>query len=405
MQPSLQYDFRLVSYPYRVLSGRNALDHLASEVKRHGAQRAFVICGRSVSARTNLIERISSNLGSSLAGVFDRIGKDTPLEDVMAARDACQLANADMLIAVGAGSVIQGARVVAILMAEHGPVEKLATQYPEDGSAAISPRLMAPKVPIINVLTAGTTAQNRAGSPAKVEGLDHRLEFFDPKTRPVALFWDEEALATAPASMIRASTGAVFWRAIVNMGATQLPPLVAFNRRHVYEMMMATLPRLANPDDPTLRLDLCLATYLQNLDTDQGGAPAQSWVARLVYAFAASLFNMHDHVSQGEAHCAFTPTVMRRLGARDPEEMCNIAAALGVWRNGDPVNEAPFRAADKVEELFQSIGMPTRLSQLDIPLSSAESILASSLKNFNADPKQTFRKEPELIKDTLLAAW
>lgn len=405
MHPSPQYDFRMVSYPYRVFSGRNALDQLPSEIKRHKAQRAFVICGRSVSTRTNLIERIASKLGPSFAGVFDQIGKDTPLEDVMAARDACQRVNADMLIAVGAGSVIQGARVVAILMAEQGPVEKLVTQYPEDGTPAISPKLLAPKVPIINVLTAGTTAQNRAGSPAKVKGVDHRLEFFDPKTRPVALFWDEDALATAPASMIRASTAAVLWRAIINMGAPRLPPLVAFNRRHVFEMMMSAASRLAEVDDPSLRLDLCLATYLQNLDTDQGGVPAQSWVARLVYAFAASLFNLHDHVSQGEAHSAFTPTVMRRLGERDPEEMCNIAKALGVWRDGDPVVEAPSRAAARLEALFQSIGMPTRLSHLEIPRSSAETILANSLKNFNADPKQTFRKEPDVIKETLLAAW
>ena len=199
MPPSVDYDFRVISYPYRVYSGKNALDHLAAEVKRHGAQRPFVICGRSVSQRTDLVQRLRSLLGASLAGVFDAMGKDTPLGDVLAARDAARAAKADMLIAVGAGSVIQGARVVAIVLAEDGAVEKLATQYPADGGPAISPKLMAPKLPIINVLTAGTSAQNRAGSPAKAEGLDHRLEFFDPKTRPVALFWDEDALSTAPA--------------------------------------------------------------------------------------------------------------------------------------------------------------------------------------------------------------
>ncbi|OKO81103.1 iron-containing alcohol dehydrogenase family protein [Bradyrhizobium sp. AS23.2] len=404
MSPSVQHDFRLVSYPHRVYSGKRALDHLPSEVRRHGAQRAFVICGRSVSERTDLIRRIMSLLGNALAGVFDRLGKDTPLDDVLAARDAALEAEADMLIAIGAGSVIQGARVVAILMAEKGPIEALATQYPDDGPA-ISPKLMARKVPIINVLTAGTTAQNRGGSPAKMTGLDHRLEFFDPKTRPVALFWDEDALATAPASMIAASFGAIFWRAVMNMEYTQAPPLVDFNRRHVLEMMTRARPRLSDPNDAALRLDLCLATYLQNLDTDQGGAPAQSWVARLVYAFAASLFNLHERVSQGEAHCAFTPTALRRVGSQNPREMCNIAAALEVWREGDPVADAPLRAADRLEEIFRSIGMPTRLSQLDIPRSSADRILANSLKNFNADPQQSFRKNVDLVRDTLLASW
>ena len=88
----------------------------------------------------------------------------------------------------------------------------------EDEGPAVSPRLMAPKLPIINVLTAATSAQNRAGSPMKAEGADHRIEFFDPKTRPVALFWDADALLTAPQSMMRASAAAIFWRAVMNMG-------------------------------------------------------------------------------------------------------------------------------------------------------------------------------------------
>lgn len=401
---SSQHDYRIISYPHRVYSGKDALRHLPSEARRHGASRIFLICGRSVARKTDLIARIGSLLGPSLAGVFDHMSKDTALEDALAARDAALAAGADMLVAIGAGSVIQGARVVAILMAEQGPVDSLATQYPNDGGPAISPKLPAPKVPIINVLTAGTTAQNRAGSPAKMPGLDHRLEFFDPKTRPVALFWDEDALATAPASMVRASYAAILWRAVMNMEFTAAPPLVEHNRRQVFETILGALPRVQEAGTQ-LRHDLCLATYLQNLDADHGGIPAQSWVARLVYAFAASLFNLHEQVSQGEAHCAFTPMVMRKFGPRNPQEMCRIATALGVWREGDAVADAPSRAADRLEMIFTSIGMPIRVSQIGIPVSAAEQVFKNSLKNYNADPKRTFHTEPELVREALIASW
>src|SRR5579864_4556216 len=178
------YDFRIVGYPTRVYSGLDALEHLPAELGRHRASKAYVICGRSVSRKTGLITRIRALLGAAFAGLYDEMGKDSPITDVLAARDGARAAAADLLIAVGGGSVIQATRIVAILLAEKEPIEKLMTQYPE-GGAAISPRLMAPKLPIINVLTVGTSAQNRAGSPAKAEGLDHRMEFFDPKTRPV----------------------------------------------------------------------------------------------------------------------------------------------------------------------------------------------------------------------------
>jgi alcohol dehydrogenase class IV len=160
------HDFRLVSYPVRVYSGRDALENLPSEVGRHRAKRAFIVCGRSVSRNTPLIARIKQLLGENFAGLYDEIGKDTPYENVIAARDKARNVNADILIAVGAGSVIQGARIIAILLAENEPVEKLITQYPP-GMPAISPKLMAPKLPIINILTAGSSAQNRAGSPMK----------------------------------------------------------------------------------------------------------------------------------------------------------------------------------------------------------------------------------------------
>src|ERR1700759_4803506 len=176
---SYSYDFRIVSYPTRIYSGLDALDQLPSEVGRHRARRAFVVCGRSVSQKTNLITRIRGLLGASFAGVYEARGKDSPIADVLAARDKARAAEADLLIAVGAGSVVQATRIVAILLAEKEPLEKLITQYPE-GQAAISPKLMAPKLPIINVLTVGTSAQNRGGAPAKTRQAGPRPQLLRP---------------------------------------------------------------------------------------------------------------------------------------------------------------------------------------------------------------------------------
>ena len=398
-------DFRAVGYSLRLYSGKDALENLPAELKRCGARRAFVVCGRSVSRKTPLVSRLRGILGGSLAGVFDEMAKESPLSAVVAARDAARAANADMLIAIGAGSVIQATRVVAILLAETRPVEELITRYPEHGSA-ISPKLLAPKLPIINVLTAATSAQNRAGSAVKGENLDHRMEFFDPKTRPVAVFWDSDALLTAPHSLARDTGAAVLWRAAMNMGAANMTPLVEGDRVQALRLARAALARLADTSDPAPRIALCAAAFLQNRDADDGGALVEKhWVGRVVYAFAAALFNQHGHVSQGAANNALTPGVMRRLGARDPEAMCLIANALEAWDGSEPVEDAPERAAAALEALFMSIGTPTRLSQLDIPRASLPTILEHSLKNFNADPKREFVRERDLLWDVLQSAW
>lgn len=398
---SYQHQFRAVAYPLRLYSGKDALENLPAELKRHQSQRAFVVCGRSVSRKTNLIDRIAKILGPSYAGRYDEIEKDTTLASVQAAAAAARDANAELLIGVGAGSVIQGTRVVAVLLAEKAPVEQLITQYP-DNAPAISPKLLAPKLPIINVLTAATTAQNRAGSAVKDPSRPNRMEFFDPKTRPVALFWDEEALLTAPVSLARTTGTSVFWRSLMNLGAPCMAPLSEGDRLQAFRLARGALARMGDPLDAGARVEMCAAAFLQNRDADDGGALTEKhWPARVTYALATALFNLHGHVGQGEANSALTATVIRHFGARDPEAMALIARAFEII-DDRPAHE---RAADAVEQSFAQAGMPIKLRELDIPRDSLPTVLENSLKNFNADPRREFLRERDSLMATLNAAW
>ena len=395
------YKFHAVSYPLRLYSGKDALENLPAELKRYKAQRAFVVCGRSVSRKTNLVDRIAKILGSAYAGRYDEIEKDTTLVSVQAAAAAARAANADLLIAVGSGSVIQGTRVVAILLAEKAPVDQLITQYP-DNAPAISPRLLAPKLPIINVLTAATTAQNRAGSAVKDPARPNRMEFFDPKTRPAAVFWDEEALLTAPVSLARTTGTSVFWRSLMNLGAPSMAPLSEGDRLQAFRLARGALARMSDPQDASARVEMCAAAFLQNRDADDGGALTEKhWPARVVYALATALFNLHAHVGQGEANSALTATMIRHFGARDAQAMALIAEAFGVTDE----RAAHERAAEAAELAFKQAGMPTRLHELDIPRDSLETVLENSLKNFNADPQREFLRERDTLLAALQAAW
>lgn len=399
------HDFRALSHPVRLYSGQDALERLPSEVERVGARRAFLICGRTVSRKTPLIGRIRDLLGGRCGGVFDELDKDTSLDAVQRATAAARAAQADLLIGVGAGSVLQGVRVVAILLAEKDPVEKLITQYPADGPA-VSPKLRAPKLPIINILTAPTTSQNRAGSGVKNPALDHRMEFFDPKTRPLAVFWDAEALLTAPLSMIRSSACAIYWRAAMNLAAIDLPPLVEGDRWQAWRLVQRAFPRVADETDWRARVDLCAATWLQNRDGDVGGLSVRkSWVLRACYAFSVALFNLHPEVGQGETYSTLTPGAMRTLGARELEANAKLAEAMGIWRSGEPLEAVPERIAQELARIYGGLGMPVRLSELGIPRQSLATVLEHSLKNYNSDPQREFVREKPALQAALEAAW
>ena len=398
-------DFKALSLAFRVYSGKDALENLPAELKRNKAQRAFILCGRTVSRRTDLIARMRRILGDGCAGVFDEIEKDSTLPSVLAAAAAARAANADLLISVGGGSVTQATRVVAILLAEKGAPHDLITQYP-DNAPAISPKLLAPKLPIINVLTVPTSAQNRGGSALRDDTLDHRMEFFDPKTRPKALFWDADALLTAPSSLIRTAGCSVYWRSVMNLGWDDVNPLLEGVRLHAHRLAARALPKIMDATDAAPRIELCAAAFLLNRDADEGGsAAARHWVVRATYAFATALFISFPHIGQGEANTALTGTVLRRLGSRDPPAMGNLARGLGVWNDAMPLADAPQLAADYLDKFFTGLGMPTRLRELEFPREGLDQVLENSLKNFNADPKREFVRERELLRDVLQAAW
>jgi alcohol dehydrogenase class IV len=397
------YEFRATGYSCRLYSGKDALEKLPGEAARAGARRAFIVCGRTVSRRTPLVSRLRGILGDRLAGVFDEIDKDTSRSSVVRATEAARSAQADLVIGVGAGSVIQGARIVTILLAEKRPVEALVTQYPEHGPA-VSPKLLEPKLPIINVLTAPTTAQNRAGSRMKDDATARGMEFFDPKTRPAAIFWDADALLTAPPQLIRTGAATIWCRAVMNLGALHDNPLVEGDRLQSYRLADGALSRIADPADPSPRFDLCAATLLQNRESDDGGEQfARHWAMRAAYAFSTALISVFPQVGQGEGYSALMGTALRRLGHRDPEAMARIAGALRL--EGAAGADAHVRVADRMESVFRSLGMPTRLSELGIAREGLPRVLELSLKNFNADPKREFVRERELLGEILQSAW
>jgi alcohol dehydrogenase class IV len=397
------YDFRLTGFPYRLHSGKDALDRLPEEVARQKAKRAFVVCGRTVSRKTPLVAHIREILVERLAGVFDEIDKDTSRSSVLRATEAARAAGADLVIGVGAGSVIQGARIVAILLAEKRPLEQLITQYPEHGPA-ISPKLLEAKLPIINVLTAPTTAQNRAGSRMKDDATARGMEFFDPKTRPVAIFWDTDALLTAPVSLIRTGAATIWCRAAMNLGGVSDNPLVEGDRLQAWRLASNALPRIANAFDPAPRFELCAATLLQNREADDGGDQfSRQWAMRVAYAFSTALISVFPQVGQGEGYSAQLGTVLRRVGGRDPAAMARIARGLGL--DSVAAAAAPQQIAEKMEEGFRSLGMPTRLSELSIARERLPEVLEHSLRNFNADPKREFVRERELLGEILESAW
>ena len=96
---------------------------------------------------------------------------------------------------------------------------------------------------------------------------------------------------------------------------------------------------------------------------------------------------------------------MRVLGARDLEANAQLAQAMGVWREGEPIAPVPARIAEELTRVYGGLGMPVRLSELGIPRDSLATVLEHSLKNYNSDPKREFVRERSSLEAALEASW
>ncbi len=375
--------FRASGHSWRLHCGSNVLEgHLMEVVARAGAKRAFVVCSPSINRRTDIVRRIEKALGPVFAGVFDQIEKDCPYPNVCAARDAAREANADLLVAVGGGSVLVATRAVAIFLGEDRNPFEIMTQYPAD-KPAYSPRLAAPKLPIVNIPTTPTSAMNRAGTGLKNADLDHRMEFFDPKTRPQAILLDYEALMTTPSSSHRSTATTVFAGLVGAIAAPESNPLVEGDRLQAFRLALRAYSGLAqNRDDAASRADLCIAAFLQNRAEDDGARLAASSSFGGDYAVSTALHVQFPHVGQGESISAIHATKIRLSQDDDADAAQAVADALGLGHGTGPVKLA---IADELERLYRCVGMPVRLGELDIPRSAIPLIAGLTVKNFNAN--------------------
>jgi alcohol dehydrogenase class IV len=378
--------FRAAGYPWRLHCGPHAIEQdLKHAVDRTGARRAFVICSPSVNQRTDTVRRIEATLGNQYAGVFDGIEKDSTYSSVCAAQEAATRASADLLIAVGGGSVIVATRAVAIFMAESGDPFSLMTQYP-DGKPAYSPRLLAAKLPIFNIPTTPNSAMNRAGTGLKNPDLDHRMEYFDPKTRPQAIFLDQDALLTAPVDLIRSTATTVFAGLVGAMAQIEINPLAEGDRNHAFQLAHRAYQRLVDePTNPAPRVDLCIAAFLQNRAEDDGSRRFRGGAFLGNYAVSTALHVRYPHVGQGESTSVVHAAKIRLSNQVDTPSARQVAEALEVWRDGMDARQAALAVADTLDALYSRIGVPTRLRQLQIPHQDLRVIANETVKNFNAN--------------------
>src|SRR6516162_1098254 len=110
------------SYQYptmeSVIYGKPAAEALREEAERLDARRVYLIVSRTLNTTTEEIEKIRKALGDRHAETFDGIPQHTTREVVVRVAKQAKDAKADLVVAIGGGSVVDAAKIVLMCM-EH----------------------------------------------------------------------------------------------------------------------------------------------------------------------------------------------------------------------------------------------------------------------------------------------
>ncbi|MFL6837242.1 MAG: iron-containing alcohol dehydrogenase, partial [Bradyrhizobium sp.] len=106
-----------------VIYGKPAAEALREEAERLGARRVFLIVSRTLNTKTDEIEKIRAALGDRHSQTFDGVPQHTTREAVVQIAAHAKQANADLIVAVGGGSVVDAAKIVLMCM-EHEIFDK-----------------------------------------------------------------------------------------------------------------------------------------------------------------------------------------------------------------------------------------------------------------------------------------
>src|SRR5262245_1047010 len=101
----------------RIVFGAPAEEAVMSEVERCAARRVVVTSTRSLTqSKDGPLQRVERALGARHAGTYAAIRSHSPREDVLAGANAARAAKADLLVAVGGGSVIDATKAMLLCL-------------------------------------------------------------------------------------------------------------------------------------------------------------------------------------------------------------------------------------------------------------------------------------------------
>ncbi len=337
----------------RVHFGTPAADALHSEATLRGAQRIFVVTGRTLHRQTDAVPTALARIAPRVVGLFDDCIEHTPRDSVIALAQAVRAARADLIVSIGGGTVIDTVKVALVALAQGlTRIEQLDDWHQRmapDGSRVV-PQPGPPPCRQIAVPTtlSGAEFSDLGGSTDTRFGT--KQGYTGALIGAAAVILDPRITLHTPDRLWLSTGVRAIDHAVEALCSVNAQPLIDATSVRALALLGRSLAAYSHDKtDLAARLDSQMGAWLAATSIRRTEYGASHGIGHALGADAG--------VPHGITSCVLLPTVMRFNAAVCAAPMAEIAAALG----------QPGRdAADQVEALIASLGLPTRIGQLGL---------------------------------------
>lgn len=361
-----------------------ALGQLSAVLKRLGVARPFIVTDPGIKA-AGLLERVTDALEGEPAGIFAETRPNPSEAQAKQALAQYKESGADGLVALGGGSSMDMAKIVALMASHDKPIAEYAAR--KGGAKHIGK--VAPVVAIPT--TAGTGSEVSVGAVVILEN-GYKETIVSPHLIPATAICDPDLTLGLPAHL----TAATGMDAVTHCIEAVLSPMVnppseAIGYDGVHRAVGdGWLQRaVADGSDSEARFHMMMASYEGALAFVKGLGG--------VHALSHATGRLEEkRLHHGTLNAIYLPHILRAHEGAADAKFERLRFAMGLKAGAD--------LAEAIEHLNASIGIPAKLSAIGVEAGDGPGIVENALTDLAhfGNPRALDRADYERIFEAAL---
>lgn len=367
-----------------VIYGKPVAEALAEEIERQKVSRIVFVTNTSLNQPDGLAEVVKGALGKLCVAEVSGIRAHSPREDVVRLTTTLRNSDADMVIALGGGSVCDATKAACLALAN-------GVKVAEDiDKIRVGQTVTAATLPYVSIPTTLSAGEYTAYAGITDERIPRKEVLWDMSIAPDVVILDAAMTEDTPSRLFFGTGIRAVDHAVETWCSINVTPLTEATSLHALRILPRALAcAKSKPEDLNNRLNCLVGAWLSVQGVATGVDLGASHGIGHVLGGTAGM-------PHGETSCVMLPHVLRFNMSVNSERQATLAEAMG-----DP-NITP---ADQIQTLVSDLDLPGRLRDCDVPRELLPTIAEESMHDMWIPTNPRSICGPADVLPLLEAAW